>query len=492
MSAGLSYPGSAADAEWRKLVFPADYSNPQPAPKYNLIVIGAGPAGLIVSIAAAGLGAKVALIEKHRMGGDCLNVGCVPSKTLLAGASAGLSFDAAIAQVRAVRARISHHDSVERYTAAGVDVFLGAAEFVDAHRVRVGEAVLTGVKIVIATGARAFVPPVPGLAEHALTNETIFELPAQPRSLAILGAGPIGCELAQAFAKLGTKVHLIEMQPRVLPIEEAAAAALVQQALAADGVQLHLATKATGVAAATGGKRITLEPASGLGPRELEVEAILAAVGRVRNVAGLGLEAAGVKFDPRRGVEVNARLQTSVPHIFAAGDVCAKYQFTHVADAHARIVVRNALFAGRASVDSLVVPWSTYTKPEVARVGASRAELEQAGTPFVPLSFKFDDLDRGRTDAPPGEPDAGFVELLVDPKSSLVLGATVVGKDAGEQLAPIVLLMNQKIGLKALGSLVLPYPTRSEYLRRLADGWNRTRLTPRTAKLLAWWVRRSL
>ncbi len=487
----MSYPGELADIEWRALVFPADYRNPTPAARYNLVVLGGGPAGLIVSIAAAGLGAKVALVEKHRMGGDCLNVGCVPSKTLLAGAFAGLSFDAAIAQVRSVRAQISHHDSVARYTQAGVDVFLGAGEFVDATCVRVGDAELRASKFVIATGARAFVPPVPGLREHALTNETIFELTQQPRRLAILGAGPIGCELAQAFAKLGTDVHLIEMQPRILPIESAEAAAIVQQALAASGVTLHLGMQAKSVVAASAGKHVELQAAGGGAPVTLEVDAVLAAVGRQRNVADLGLERAGVRFDPRAGIEVNARLQTSQAHIYAAGDVCSKYQFTHSADAQARLIVRNALFAGRAGVDELIIPWCTYTKPEVARVGASRAELEQSGSAFLPLRFAFADLDRGRTDAAPGEPDSGYVELLVQPKTSQILGATIVGKDAGEQLAPIVLMMNQRIGLAALGSLVLPYPTRSEYLRRLADAWNRTRLTPRTAKLLAWWLRRS-
>jgi pyruvate/2-oxoglutarate dehydrogenase complex dihydrolipoamide dehydrogenase (E3) component len=486
----MNYPGQLSDAEWRSLVVPSNYRNPTPAARYNLVVIGAGPAGLIVSIAAAGLGAKVALIEKHRMGGDCLNVGCVPSKALLAAAFGGLSFDAAISQVRSVRARISHHDSVERYTQAGVDVFLGAGKFLDAERVAVGDIELRGAKFVVATGAQAFVPPVPGLREHALTNETIFELQQQPRRLAILGAGPIGCELAQAFAKLGSEVHLIEMQPRVLPIEEPAAASLVQQALASTGVTLHLATKAMSVVSGVSGKRVELQSASTGASLAIEVDEVLAAVGRQRNVTELGLDAAGVRFDPRAGIEVNPRLQTTQSHIYAAGDVCSKYQFTHNADAQARIIVRNALFAGRARADTLIVPWCTYTKPEVARVGASRSELEQARVSFTPLRVAFDDLDRGRTDAAPGEIDSGYVELLVETKSSQILGATIVGKDAGEQLAPLVLMMNQRIGLKSLGSLILPYPSRSEYLRRLGDAWNRTRLTPRTAKLLAWWVRR--
>ncbi|MCB1624970.1 MAG: mercuric reductase [Pseudomonadales bacterium] len=495
----MNYPGHAADQVWRTLVFPADYRNPAPADRYNLVVIGAGPAGLVISIAAAGLGAKVALIERYRMGGDCLNVGCVPSKTLLASATNGLSFDRAMARVRAVRAEIAQHDSVARYTQAGVDVFLGAAEFIDPHRVRVDKLVLTGKKIVIATGASAFVPPIPGLAAQALTNENIFDLQEQPRRLAILGGGPIGCELAQAFARLGTAVHLIEMQPRILPIEDESASQAVQLALAADGVHLHLGRKVTSIETTHGAKQLRHESTNSDAGSEavetLEVDVVLAAIGRQRNVARLGLEAAGVRFDPRGGIEVDARLRTSQRHIFAAGDVCSRYQFTHMADAHARIVVRNALFLGRARADDLVVPWCTYTKPEVAHVGATRRDLEQSATAFMPLRFEFDALDRGKTDAKVDAQSVaasdGYAELLVQPQSGRILGATIVGQDAGEQIAQLVLAMYQRTGLGSLGSLVLPYPTRSEYLRRLADAWNRTRLTPRTAGLLKWWLRRT-
>ncbi len=494
-SQAAEYPGADADVVWRSLVFPAGYQNPTPADRYNLVVIGAGPAGLITAIAAAGLGAKVALIEKHHMGGDCLNVGCVPSKTLLAGATDGIGFERTMARMRAVRAAISQHDSVQRYRDAGVDVFLGAAKFLDASRVQVGAQTLTAKKFVIATGARAFVPPVPGLAEHALSNESIFELRKQPQRLAVLGGGPIGCELAQAFARLGTEVHLIEMQSRVLPIEDEAASQAVQSALLVDGVQLHLDTKVTAVEAAGVGKRLQYEPVDGGATASLDVDVVLAAVGRQRNVDGLGLEAAGVRFDRRSGIEVDSRLRTSMRHIFAAGDVCSRYQFTHMADAHARIVVRNALFMGRARVDQLVVPWCTYTKPEVAHVGAVRRDLDAASTPCKALRFDFADLDRGKTDAVLDAQDVpaldGYAELLVDPKSGQILGGTIVGKDAGEQLAPIALAMNQRIGLGSLGTLVLPYPTRSEYLRRLADAWNRTRLTPRAAGLLRWWLGRT-
>ena len=474
------------DAQWRELVFPANYRNPVASGRYNLIVIGAGPAGLITSIAAAGLGARVALIERHAMGGDCLNVGCVPSKTLLAAASAGLDFDAAMQRVRAVRTAIAHHDSVERYTRAGVDVYLGSASFVDPHRIRVGEQTLETRRTVIATGARAAMPPIPGLDSiGARTNETIFDLPQRPARLAVLGAGPIGCELAQAFAGLGVEVHLVEKQPRVLPIEDEDAAKIVEAALQRSGVQLHLGKSVTAASRDAGISTLALDDGA-----TLAVDEVLVAVGRRRNLEGLELERAGVRWDQRAGIVVDAQLRSSHPHVFAAGDVCSKLQFTHHADAQARIVIRNALFMGRARADRLLVPWCTYTHPEIAHVGASKRELAAAGTPHDVLRINFADLDRGRTDdVGDNHAGEGYAEVLVQKGSDRLLGATIVGRDAGEQLAPLLVMMNAGLGLGSLGSLVLPYPTRSEYLRRLADAWNRQRLTPRTAGLLAAWLR---
>lgn len=471
------------DARWRELVFPAGYRNPQPAPGYNLVVIGAGPAGLIISIAAAGLGAKVALIERHAMGGDCLNVGCVPSKTLLSAASAGLGFDAAMKRVRAVRAQISEHDSVERYTKAGVDVFLGEASFAGPREIRVGDALLRTRRAVVATGARAALPPIAGLAElEPLTNETVFDLRAQPARLAVLGAGPIGCELAQAFARLGTKVVVVEAQGRALPADEPDAAALLVGALEREGVTFHFNAKVTGASRTAGGPSLTLE-----GGRRIEADEILVAAGRRRNLEELGLERAGVRFDARSGVHVNQRLQTSRRGIYAAGDVCSRYQFTHNADAQARIVVRNALFGGKARADRLFIPWATYTKPEVAHIGATRAELDGTNRRFDAFRTEFGDLDRGRTD----DAADGYAEVLVARGTDRILGGTIVGKDAGEQLAPLAVMMQNRLGLGALASVVLPYPTRSEYLRRLADAYNRTRLTPFAARTLRWWLART-
>lgn len=483
MSAGASDD----DVRWRRLVFPDDYRNPTAASRYNLVVIGAGPAGLVAAIVAAGLGAKVALVERHAMGGDCLNVGCVPSKTLLAAASGGLGFASAMARVRAVRAAIAAHDSVERYTAAGVDVFLGEASFVSAHEIRVaaaggGEARLRARRTVIATGARAHVPPIPGLADIApLTNETVFDLAAQPRRLAVLGGGSVGCELAQAFARLGTQVELVELAPQILPQEEPEAAQRVADALGRDGVRLRLGARAASASRTAAGKTLLLADGT-----PIVADEVLVAAGRTRNLEGLELERAGVRADRASGIAVNGRLQTSHPHIYAAGDVCSALQFTNAADAQARIVVRNALFPFSASAARLVIPWCTYTHPELARVGASSRELERTGRAFDRYRVEFGELDRGRTD----DAADGYAEVLTARGRDLILGATLVGKDAGEQLSPLVVAIVRGLGLKSLGSLVLPYPTRSEYLRRILDAYARTRLTPLTARTLRWWLTR--
>jgi pyruvate/2-oxoglutarate dehydrogenase complex dihydrolipoamide dehydrogenase (E3) component len=330
-------------------------------------------------------------------------------------------------------------------------------------------------------------PPIPGLAESApLTNETVFDLERQPKNLIVLGGGPIGCELAQAFARLGTQVTILEATDRILPNDEPDAATLVATALTSDGIQLLTDVKLERVARVGESYKLTLSD-----DQELTCDALLVAAGRRRNLEGLGLELAGVRFDPRDGIEVDAQLRSSARHIFAAGDICSSLQFTHSADAQARIIVRNALFFGRARADQLVIPWCTYTKPELAHVGATRAQLEQANTPYQALRFAFGDLDRGRTDRPSDKDADGYAEVLVAQGSDRILGATIVGKDAGEQLAPLVVLMTLRKGLASLGSLVLPYPTRSEYLRRLADAWNRTRLTPRAAATLRWWLART-
>ena len=475
------YPGYDHDRRWRELVFPDNYRNPEPRRRYHLVVIGAGPAGLVASIVAAGLGARVALVERQAMGGDCLNAGCVPSKSLLefTRRNPGADFDEAFAWLRQVRSEIAAHDSVERYRQMGVDVFLGPARFADGKSVEVGESRLSARRFLIATGARAGLPRIPGLRDcDALTNESFFDLVEPPQRLAILGAGPVGCELAQPMARLGIEVHLFEMAERVLPGATAAASAALETALEADGVRLHLASKVSRIS--NRGGRPTIHAAGG----SVTVDRLLVAAGRRANVEGLNLAAAGVELSGGR-IAVDDRLRTTNRKIYAAGDVCSRLPFTHNADAQARIVVRNALFAPSASTRALVVPQCTYTDPEVAQVGRTEAELAEKGIAFDSRQLKFGELDRGRT---AGDRE-GLVELLTAAGSDRILGATIVGHDAGEQIAPLCLAMANGLGLGAVGKAVLPYPTRAEYLRRLADEHARTRLTPRVRGLMKSWFR---
>jgi pyruvate/2-oxoglutarate dehydrogenase complex dihydrolipoamide dehydrogenase (E3) component len=476
-----SYPGIEFDQQAAGLLCPADYENPQPQDRYHLVIIGAGPAGLIAAIGAAGLGAKVALVEKSRMGGDCLNVGCVPSKALLeyTGSLSEPDFDGAFRWLRQVRAGIAPHDSVARYSEAGVDVFLGAAEFEGPGRVRVGDTLLDGRRIAICSGATADIPPIPGLAESSpLTNETVFDLTTAPESLAILGAGAIGCELALVFARLGVQVHLFELAERVLPLEIDAAGAAVAAALSDAGVQIHTGAGVSEVASADEGYVVQA------GGQSYAASRVLVALGRRPNTAGLGLERIGVAVDDRGFIVTDAKLRTSNSRVYAAGDCTAALQFTHHADAQARALVQNTLFAPTARVDGLVVPHCTYTKPEVASVGAHPAVLTARGQAFDEYRFDFAELDRGRAELD----GAGFAVVWTRRGSDEILGATIVGHDAGEQISPICILMSNKLGLSAAGKALFAYPTRSEYLKRLADAYNRSRLTPTVARLFKSWL----
>ncbi len=477
-----AYPGAGYDETWRDLTFPSDYKNPEPQPRYHVVVIGAGSAGLITAIGAAGLGANVALVERAAMGGDCLNVGCVPSKALLeytrhAGDAA--SFDEAFEWMRKIRSEISEHDSVKRYSQNGVDVFLGSASLVDDTTVQVGEVSLKARRIVLTAGARAAIPPLPGLKECApLTNETLFNLRSPPATLAILGAGTIGCEMAEAFVRLDVEVHLFDMADRVLPLEEQEASSIVATALQQHGVKLHLNTPVSSLSRQDS-KIVVHCP-------DLTVNAdhFFVAVGRRANIEGLNLDATGVVIQGGL-IKVDQRQRTSNRRIYAAGDICSRTQFTHNAEAQARIVVQNALFAPTASYDKLIIPHCTYTDPEVAHVGRSAADLTKNGVNFDSYRIKFSDLDRGRVE---GDTE-GFVKVLTPTSDDAILGATIVAHDAGEQIAALCLAMNHGIGLSGLGKAVLPYPTRAEYLRRLADAYKRTRLTPTTKSIMAQWFR---
>lgn len=481
----LNYPGADFDELALRLLSPEDYQNPLPQSRYHLVVVGAGPAGLISAIGAAGLGARVALIERHRMGGDCLNVGCMPSKALLSFSKQGhADFQQAFAWLREVRAGIAPHDSVQRYSEAGVDVFLGDAAFNDAGGICVNSTPLNARRIALCTGASAAVPPIPGLAAaNPLTNETVFDLTAAPESLAILGAGAIGCELAQALARLGVKVSLFEVADRVLPNETVLASEAVAAALIAVGVDLYLGQ---------GVEAIRDQGTVVCGDQTVSCERVLVALGRKPNTDALNLAAAGVRTDAQGFVMTNEKLQSSNKKIFAAGDCTARLQFTHHADAQARVLVQNALFAPTAKVDGLIVPHCTYTDPEVAAVGANPLQLQQQGVPFDTFAFDLNELDRSRADPRVQNGSVQQAEVYTRQGTDKILGATIIGYDAGELLAPICLMMSNDLGLGAAQKTVFSYPTRSEYLKRLGDAYNKQRMTPTVAKLFQWWLGRTL
>lgn len=479
---------------------PADWSNPKPAPRYNLVVIGGGTAGLVTAAGAAGLGAKVALIEKHLLGGDCLNVGCVPSKALIRAARAVASvreaagfgirirgevdvdFAAVMERMRRLRADISPHDSAARFRDLGVDVFLGAARFAGRDSLEVGGQTLRFAKAVIATGARAAAPPIPGLAEVPyLTNETLFSLTELPKRFAIIGAGPIGCEMAQTFARFGSEVFLVESAPGILPREDRDAAQVVQAALVRDGVRILADGKNLALSKVPDGVRLQLECAGNT--QDLVVDRVLVAVGRAPNVEGLGLESAGIVYD-RKGVKVDDRLRTSHPHVYACGDICSPFQFTHAADFMARIVIQNALFKGRARASGLLIPWCTYTSPEIAHVGFYESDAKQKGIEVDTFTQELSRVDRALLD---GETD-GFVKVLVRRGTDQLLGATIVAAHAGDLISELSLAMKGGLGLKAVGATIHPYPTQAEAIRRLGDLYGRTRLTPWVKKIFSKWL----
>ena len=571
-----------------ELVHPPDWVNPTPTGRYNLVVIGAGTAGLVTAAGAAGLGAKVALIERHLMGGDCLNVGCVPSKALISAARAAasvrrageldfskaplspedggegtgratvnahsafrtphsaLDFPRIMNRLRRLRADIAPNDSATRFKSLGVDVFLGEGRFTGLDTIEVAGQTLRFKTAVIATGARATRPETPGLADVGyLTNETVFELTSLPPRMAIVGGGPIGCELAQAFARLGSQVTLIEQSHQLLGREDKDAARLVQESLERDGVRVLLNTVVEYVASEmsspvpsppSSGERArvrgpssketlltlavsspaaqpsTLDPQAasesppnplppkaggeGAGSKtlfvkqggetiEVTADEILVAAGRTPNLEGLNLEAVGVQTTSR-GVVVDDRLRTTNQQIFAAGDVCSPFKFTHAADFMARIVIQNALFFGRAKASSLVIPWCTYTSPEVAQVGLTELAAAEQGVAVKAFVQDLRHIDRAILEG--STSTAGFVKILVKAGSDQVVGATIVAEHAGEMIGEIVLAMTNKIGLGRLAATIHPYPTVAEAIRKCGDDYNRTRLTPFVKRLFQRWL----
>jgi len=480
-------------------VHPPDWSNPTPKQPYHLVVIGAGTAGLVTAAGAAGLGARVALIERDLMGGDCLNVGCVPSKAIIAasrvaGTVAGASqfsvavpdgvqvdFAGVMERMRKLRSSISKNDSAKRFSDLGVDVFFGQARFKDSETVEVDGTPLKFKRAVIATGARAAAPPINGLDDvNYLTNETVFSLTELPKRFGIIGAGPIGTEMAQAFARLGSKVFLVESEHGVLTKEDRDAARIVQDAIERDGVELLCCGRNLQIKN-EGGIRLTVD--SHDKSYDEPVDQLLVAVGRAPNVENLNLEAVGVTYG-KKGVEVNDHLQTTNRNIFAAGDVCSKYQFTHAADFMARIVIQNALFAmgplGRKKVSDLIIPWATYTSPEVAHVGLYEHDAADQGIEIDAYVQSLDEVDRAIVE---GE-TRGFAKIVTKKGGDEIVGATIVAGNAGDLISEVTLAMNQKIGLGKIASVIHPYPTQAEVIRKLGDQYNRTRLTPTSKKML--------
>ncbi|RIK75238.1 MAG: FAD-containing oxidoreductase [Planctomycetota bacterium] len=487
-------PEDEHNAELLRQVAPADWQNPTPSGRYHLVAIGGGTAGIISALAAAGLGGRAALVERGLLGGDCLNYGCVPSKALLRAARAAydaahgerlglrgpaptVDFPAVMERMRRLRAEIGHHDSAARFRSLGVDVFLGEARFTAPDEIAVGDARLPFARCVIATGGRAAIPNVPGLAEVGyLTNETVFSLTELPRRLIVLGGGPIGCELAQAFRRFGSEVTIVQRNEHLLPKEDRDAAEVIANQLASEGVKLFLGWSPVRVATTPEGKSLTIARDC---EKTLVADAILVAAGRQPNVAGLDLEAAGVNYTAA-GVEVDDFLRTSNPRVYAAGDVCSKYQFTHAADAMARACVRNSLFFGRQRLSRLVVPRTTYTDPEVAHVGLTATEAHERGVAVDSYRQPLAGVDRAVLD---GE-TAGSAVVHTRRGTGRIVGATIVAAHAGEMIGEITLMMARGIRLGKLADVIHCYPTQVEALRRIADQYQRTRLTPLAVRLL--------
>jgi pyruvate/2-oxoglutarate dehydrogenase complex dihydrolipoamide dehydrogenase (E3) component len=509
-------PRDEHDAALLAHVHPPDWNNPQPQPLYDLVAIGGGTAGLVSAAIAAGLGGKVALIERHLLGGDCLNYGCVPSKALIRAARAvyevrrvaefGVSvgnalrgvpsssenrqhiervlvdFAAIMARMRRLRAGISEHDSAQRFTSLGVDVFFGTARFTGPQTIEIDGQALRFKRCVIATGSRAAMPNVPGLADvGCLTNETIFSLTELPPRLAVIGGGPIGCELAQAFCHFGSRVTLIQRGPRLLPRDDPAASEILDRQFQRDGIKLLYNATPLRAEMAVDTRRLIVR--AGDQEQVIDADAILVAAGRAPNVEGLGLEAASVTYSSR-GVEVNDFLQTTNPRIFVAGDIAGSYQFTHAADAMARICIQNAFFSlgglGRKRLSKLVVPWTTYTDPEVAHIGLTPQAAKEQGIAIDSYREELRRVDRAVLDGD----DEGFAVIHCRRGTPRVVGCTIVARHAGEMIGEVSLLMTAGLKLRALAATIHCYPTQVEVLKRIGDQYQKSRLTPFVARLL--------
>jgi len=456
---------------------------------YNVVVIGAGTAGLVTAAGTAGLGGRVALIERNLMGGNCLNFGCVPSKALISSARLiqqiresekwGLDrqqpqfvFEKVFERMRARRARIAPNDSQERFESLGVDVFRDEARFVSPYETEVNGQKLRAKNFVIATGSRAVIPKIEGIDSIPyFTNETIFDgLKERPESMIVLGGGPIGCELGQAFRRLGVKITTVQNRDQLLPREDADVVEFMQKRFMAESIDVRLNATAKRVGLQNG--KVVLHTNAG----ELNGEVLLIAAGRAPNIEDPNLAAAGVKYT-EHGVEVNDYMQTSQPHIYASGDVANRLKFTHTADYTARVVVRNILMPFqflRQKVDCTIVPWCTYTDPEVAHVGLGEKEAKQKNVEYDLFVVPLEDVDRAVVESE----EMGFAKVLTAKRSDKILGATIVAPHAGDLLHEVVLAMKTGVGLGTIASTIHAYPTLAELARKAGDKYNKTRLTP--------------
>ena len=480
----------AADRMLEALVHPPDWQNPRPQGTYDVVVIGGGTAGLVSAVGAAGLGARVAIAERQQLGGDCLITGCVPSKAILRSARAlgelrragnlgiratgvDLNFPEVMTRMRQRRAGLAMNDSAERLRALGIDVFFGDASFISPREIAVGSATLRFIRAVIASGSRPSAPPIDGLSSTTyLTNETIFGLAERPERLLVIGGGPVGCELSQAFARFGSRVTLFDQAQRLLANDDADASDLVQRALIRDGVHLELGTTIRRVVQRNGEAVVQFRRGPEAPLEDVAGDRLLVATGRTPNVDGLDLARAGIQAGPR-GVVVDDRLRTGNRRVYAAGDVCSRFQFTHVADATARIVIQNALFFGRRKASALTVPWCTYTDPEVAHVGLSAEDAEKRRPAVQTISVPLSEVDRAVLD----DETEGFCRMHHE--RGRLLGCTIVAAHAGEMIGHVSYAIARAATLNDLSSTVYPYPTQSEALRKAGDAYRRTRLTPR-------------
>jgi len=477
------------------------WRNPRPAHQYNLVILGGGPGGVMAARFAAILGAKIALIERARLGGTCLNTGCIPSKAILRtsrlyadmrnaeqfGAHVPkdikVDFAAAMTRMRHIRARLRRRASAERLHTLGIDVFFGAGRFTGPNSVEVDGQTLRFKKALIATGAHPVSPSILGLPEAGyLTHEDVFDLTDCPPRLLVIGGGPLGCELAQAFCRLGSKVIIVEKEPMFLSQEERDAAQILSGALARDGIDIRLNTDVVKVRQQGNEKLVDL--VSDDYKSTVTVDQILVGIGRMPNVEHINLDVVGVEYNCDSGVRVNDFLQTTNSRIYAVGDVCLEHKFMHIEDASARLVVRNALFWGRERLSALTIPWCTYTDPEIAHVGLYVTEAIRKRVPVKTFTVPMHDVDRAIAD---GEQE-GFVKIHVKEGSDKILGATVVARHAGEIINHISVAIDSGLGLNTLARIIFPYPTQAAAIKMAADSYRSTRLTSTRKWFLKHWL----